>query len=162
MRTLNTTLLLAAALTAGSCGGGSSSSAPTTPAPQPTPTPAPATVEVAFTYQAATAVDPAVDYATCSPTGVEFTTHLHFIWNAWDDRRYMVAAGPNLFEYTGEVPADQDVEIALHDPNVCLQGSVYVAPTELRANGVLLNQEVRVQDGTGVTFRVSADGTVTP
>lgn len=155
-----TSTLLAAALTA-SCGG-SSSSTPATPAPQPTSAPAPQTVEVAFTYQAATTVDPAVDYATCSPTGVEFTTHLHFIWNDWDDRRYMTAAGPDLFEYSGAVPVDQDVQIALHDPNVCLEGSVYVAPTELRANGVLLSRVVPVQDGTGLGFRVADDGAVTP
>lgn len=151
--------LMAVVVTSG-CDG-SSRSSPASPASRPSPTPT-TTVEVHFTYQASTTVDPAVDYSTCSPTGVEFTTHLHFIWNEWDDRRYMQATGTLLFEYTARVPADQGLEIALHDPNVCLQGNVYVAPSELRANDVLLTRVVPVQDGTGLAFRVGADGTVTP
>ena len=157
MRRPATPLLLAAAITAGACGG--SSAAPSTPAPVPTPE---QTVAVSLTYRAATEVDPAVDYDSCSPTGVVFTTHLHFTWNSWDDRRYMPAAGPDLFEYTAEVPVDQDLQTALHDPNICLEGNVYVAPTELRANGLLLTSVVNVRDGTGLAFRVGADGTVAP
>ena len=152
-----TALLLAAALMSGACGGGGSSpTEPEMPAPVPTAT-------VAFTYAAPTEIDPGVDFNSCTPDGVNFTTHLHFIWNQWDDRRYMLTSGPDLFEYSGQVPIGQEVQIALHDPNTCLQGAgPYHAPTSLSANGVRLTRVVNVRDGTGLAFRVSADGTVTP
>lgn len=150
-------LMFAAALMSGACsGGGSSPTEPEMPAPVPTAT-------VAFTYAAPTEIDPGVDFDSCTPDGVNFRTHLHFIWNQWDDRRFMLTSGPDLFEYSGQVPIDQDVEIALHDPNTCLLGAgPYHAPANLRANGVLLTRIVNVLDGTGLAFRVSADGTVTP
>jgi hypothetical protein len=150
-------LLVAAAIASGACGG-SSSSTPQTPTPTPTPR---QTVEVTFTYAAATEVDPRVDFETCSPGGPVFTTHVHFIWLDWEDRRYMTPVGADSFEYTDEAPVGE-LRTALHDPNVCLQGDVYVAPTTLRANGVLLTRQVPVRDGTGLAFTVGADGTVTP
>ena len=128
--------------------------------PSPTPTPRP-TVEVTFTYAAATEVDPRVNYESCSPGGPVFTTHLHFIWLNWEDRRYMDPVGADSFEHTDEVPVGE-LRTALHDPNVCLQGDVYVAPTTLRANGVLLTREVTVRDGIGLAFTVAAEGTVAP
>ncbi len=53
-----------------------------------------------------------------------------------------------------------NLEIALHDPNNCLTGDVHVASTTLAVEGVLLHQVVPVVDGTGLAFRVSADGEV--
>ena len=141
-----------ATLIAGCGGGGSSPAAPTSAA----------TRNVQFEYQASTSIDPGVDYFSCTPNQVIFFTHLHFTWNDWEDRRSMVAAGPNLFTYTGEVPTGQELEIALHDPNNCLGGDVYIAPMTLRANGVLLDRVVSVTTGTGVAFRHEADGTITP
>lgn len=117
---------------------------------------------VTFEYRAPIAVDPDVDYDTCSANGARFTSHLHFIWNDWEDRRYMEAVGDTLFTYTGQVPVGQDLEIALHDPNKCLEGDVYVAPTELYANGTHLVRIVGVAQGTGLAFRQELDGTIVP
>ncbi|ANM31052.1 hypothetical protein ABI59_17925 [Acidobacteria bacterium Mor1] len=119
-------------------------------------------MQVTFEYAADTSVDPGVDFATCSPTGAVFTTHLHFIWNGWDDRRAMTAVGNDRFVYTGPVPTGRDLTVALHDPNICLTGDVYVAPSNLSANGVPLNRVVNVFQGTGIAFRHEADGTIVP
>ena len=51
---------------------------------------------------------------------------------------------------------------ALHDPNNCLLGGVYIAPAGLYANGVLLQQQVNVFEGTGLAFRHETDGTIVP
>lgn len=118
---------------------------------------------VSFSYAAPTAIDPGVDFDACAPNRARFTTHLHFIWNQWDDRRFMNLSGPDLFVFSGQVPIGQEVQIALHDPNTCLLGDgPYHAPATLTANGVLLNRVVTVRDGTGLAFRVDAGGTVTP
>jgi len=117
---------------------------------------------VTFEYLGATALDPAVDFDICTAKQVRFKTHLHFTWNDWEDRRNMDAVGDDLFRYTGEVPVGQDLEIALHDPNKCLDGDVYVAPDGLFANGILLVLVVEVDEGTGPAFRVEPNGTVTP
>ena len=122
----------------------------------------PVTMAVTFEYMADTAVDPAVDYVSCSPSGAVFTTHLHFIWNGWDDRRTMNVAGPDRFTYTAQVPTGRDLTIALHDPNTCLSGDVYVAPSNLSANGVALSRVVSVFQGEGIAFRHESDGTVVP
>ena len=143
-------VLLAASLAAG-CGS-SGGSNPT----------APPTMTVTFEYDAATDVDPGVDYATCSDSGAVFTTHLHFIWNDWDDRRVMNVAGPDRFTYSGEVPTGRDLTIALHDPNNCLTGNVYIAPSNLSANGVALSRVVGVFQGDGIAFRHEDDGTIVP
>ncbi len=150
-------LLLVAIIVSGACGGGGNGpTAPEMPVAVPTAT-------VAFTYASPTAIDPGVDFDACTIDRTRFTTHLHFIWNQWDDRRYMSSSGSDLFEYIGQVPIGQEVEIALHDPNTCLLGNgPYHAPANLVANGVLLTRVVSVRDGTGLAFRVSADGTVAP
>lgn len=154
----STTVLLASAILAillGACGGGGGS--PTEPAGSGV-----STVNVAFVYLAASAIDPAVDFLTCTPQQARFSTHLHFIWNSWDDRRTMTAVGDNRFEYQAQVPTNQALEVALHDPNNCLQGNVYIAPATLSANGTPLTQVVNVSQGTGLSLRVAADGVVTP
>lgn len=139
------------------CGGGSGgggSASPTQPQTQ--------TLSVAFEYRARTDIDPAVDFETCTSKKVHFTSHLHFIWNDWEDRHYLRTDGKNRFWYNGEVPVGEEVQIALHDPNNCLEGDVYVAPTSLYANGVLLHRVVAVQEGTGLGFRQQDDGTIDP
>ena len=157
MKRVATIVLLGTALATGACGG--SSTAPQTPSPTPTPV---QMAEVTFTYAAATAVDPGVDFDSCSPGSAVFTTHVHLIWINWDERRYMDPVGDDLFQYNAEVPVGQELRTALHDPNVCLQGDVYVAPSTLRANGVLLTRQVPVRDGIGLAFTVASDGSVTP
>ena len=120
------------------------------------------TLPVTFEYVAATQIDPAVDFDTCTTKQVVFRTHLHFTWNDWEDRRNMTVAAADRFTYTDEIPAGRDLRIALHDPNNCLQGGVYVAPAELYANGVLLQQQINVDEGTGLAFRHETDGTIVP
>ena len=132
-------------------GGGASPTAPTLRA-----------LAVTFEYQASTTIDPAVDFSTCTVKQVRFTSHLHFTWNEWDDRRYMKKINKNLFSYVGEVPVGQEVQIALHDPNSCLRGDPYVAPQGLYANGTLLNRIVDVDEGRGLAFRLQGDGTIVP
>ncbi len=95
------------AIPGAACGGGDGGPAAPT---------AVATRNVQFEYQPSTSIDPGVDYFACPPNQVIFFTHLHFIWNDWEDRRSMVTAGPNLFTYSGEVPTGRDLQIALHDP----------------------------------------------
>ena len=145
-------LMASMAWLAAGCGSGGDS--PT----QPLPT----VRDVIFEYQAMTGLDPAVDFNTCTAKQVRFATHLHFIWNNWEDRRNMVAVGDDRFRYSGPVPVDQDLTIALHDPNKCLDGDVYVAPTTLSANSVLLTRVVEVAQGTGLAFSHSSSGIITP
>ena len=139
------------------CGGGGDGGGNTSPTQ-----PQIQTLSVAFEYRARTEIDPAVDFETCTSKMVHFTAHLHFIWNDWEDRRYLRTDGKNRFWYNGEVPVGKEVQTALHDPNNCLKGDVYVAPKSLYANGVLLRRVVPVQEGTGLTFRQQADGTISP
>lgn len=140
------------------CGGGGGEGGG-----NPSPTqPLTQTLSVAFEYRARTDIDPAVDFETCTSKKVHFTSHLHFIWNDWEDRRYLKKRGKNLFRYTGEVPVGRQVQVALHDPNNCLKGNVYVAPKGLYANGVLLRRVVDFHEGTGLEFWQQDDGTITP
>jgi hypothetical protein len=143
-------LVFWAAFATACSGGGSNPTEPTT------------SRVVTFEYQAATRLDPAVDFDTCTTKQVRFAAHLHFIWNDWEDRRDLAVVGDNLFRYSGSVPVDRDLEIALHDPNNCLKGDVYVAPETLSANGVLLARVVEVAQGTGLAFRHLSDGTIIP
>lgn len=122
----------------------------------------PSTRAVTFEYQAPTRVDPRVDFDTCSVGQAVFTTHLHFTWNSWEDRRYMVVAGADRFTYRGQVPTGRDLRVALHDPNTCLLGDVYVAPTNLSANGVPLRRVVNVREGTALAFDHEVDGSINP
>lgn len=148
-------MVVAAGLLVGGCsGGGGDSAGPT--APQEVFAP------VTFEYQASTKIDPAVDFLTCTAKQVRFTAHLHFIWIDWEERRYFDRVSSSLFSYTAPVPAGRELNIALHDPNQCLEGDVYVAPDNLYANGALLSQVVDVAEGTGLSFRVESDGSVVP
>ncbi len=150
-------LVLGVMLLTVACGGGGGGGGGGGPAPT-----APTEVLVGFEYKAPTTLDPKVDFETCTSKQVHFSVHLHFIWNDWEDRRSMVAKGDELWAYDGLVPANSDLIIALHDPNNCLEGDVYVAPDTLFANGVLLTQVTRVPVGTGLGLRVRSDGSVVP
>lgn len=142
-----------ALLALAACGGGGGGS---------TPTQQTVSRMATFEYQAATALDPAVDFATCTTKGVIFGVHLHFTWNEWDDRRGMTAVGDDLWSKSAVIPAERELRVALHDPNNCLQGDVYVAPTNLSVNGVVLNRVESVTQGTGLAFRLLTDGSVVP
>jgi hypothetical protein len=142
-------------LTLGGCGGGGGGSDGPT-APQTT------FLSVTFEYRASTKVDRAVDFKTCTAKQVRFAAHLHFTWNDWEDRRYFDKASADLYSYAGSVPVGQELKIALHDPNKCLEGDVYVAPENLYANGVLLHRVVGVDEGEGLAFRLESDGRIVP
>ncbi len=136
------------------CGGGG----PSTPTAV-TPT---ATTAVTFEYRASTNLDPGVNFQTCTAKQVTFGVHLHFIWIDWEERRSMLAVDDNLWRYSSTIPAGRTLNIALHDPNKCLEGDVYVSPQNLFANGVLLTRVVNVDEGTGLSFTVLADGSIQP
>lgn len=140
--------LLASVL--GACGGGGGTSTPA----------APTTWPAHFEYRASSSLDPAVDFETCTAKQVVFTVHLHFTWNDWEDRRTMRPVGDDLWTYDDTIPADRDLRVALHDPNNCLTGDVYTAPTRLFLNDVKLTRVEGVTEGTGLGFRIGSDGVV--
>ncbi len=139
------------------CGGGSSApSAPNAPN-------LPATVT--FTYQAATAIDPATRAQFPNCVNGASPTHIHPGWQGFTAVP-LPPFPPDRFEITfTDVPVESRQSVRISDPNGCDVDPNGASTRNVFANGVLLTNIVGTPgNGTepGLAFTVAADNTVTP
>ena len=124
----------------------------------------PGTHSVTFVYQAATALDPAVQAAFPSCVSGVGQTHIHPGWMAFQ-RVTMTAVGADRWEISFSAVPSGEHAIRISDANVCAQNATGAATQGVTANGVGL---VRVVDtpGSGIepglAFVLLSDGVVVP
>jgi len=147
-----TALLLATSLLAGCSGDGSG---PTSPR----------TTTVQFVYLSSTTVDPAVRAAFPSCVNAVGRTHIH---PSWQDFRLVAfdPQPPDRFTLTfTDVPIDNENQIRVSDPNACDTHVTGASTVGVFANNVMLTRIVDTPGSgiePGLSFRVNANGTVTP
>jgi hypothetical protein len=122
-------------------------------------------VTVLITYDAPTAADPNAE--ATNPTCVHGTgmTHVHPSWRGFATV-HMTANGTDQWTVLlDDVPANTVVSFRLNDPNQCVAHPTGATTTNIRANGVLLDDVVSTPGSgpePGLAFSVAADGVVTP
>ena len=145
-------------LTLFACGGGGGGTTP------PPPPPVTQTTTVEFVYMANTELDPAILISQPNCVTLVGDTHIHTSWNNFD-LVFLPAFPPSEFRLSfSDVPVGFN-RIRVSDGNACIINSTGASTQNVFANGVLLTNVVDTPgSGTepGLSFDVTADGTVTP
>ena len=140
------------------CGGGGGGTTP------PPPPPVTETTTVEFVYMASTEIDPAVLDLQIDCANLVGETHIHPEWRGFDVV-FLPPFPPSEFRISfSDVPVGIN-RIRVSDANSCFDNPTGATTRNVFANGVLLTNIVETP-GTGnepgLSFEVTADGTVTP
>jgi hypothetical protein len=153
MESRTSRLTVLAALAAAACGGSDGGSA----APPPLGT-------VAFRYDAAVTVDPAVAASAPDCVAGVGQTHIHPSWRGFE-RIDMTADASGWTISFDDVPVGERARIRVSDANACAENPTGAATRNVSANGVPLTEIVDTPgSGTepGLAFTLGEDGTVVP